>query len=483
MPRRSRQRSTAPTSGRRPRGPRRPGPVGSTQRVALPDVAGDRDGVRRRPAARPSGAPASRARRARRGRPGPAGAAGRNRHSTQPAASSRTVSSTAPRVPAGQPVGAVRQGGGPLGDRHQPARRPAGQPDQGVGRAAARAAPTTAAARPSTVAGGTAGAASRLAGSETRLTVPESPATSGAVDQAGGRADRERVGERAASSRGRAAGRDQPGASSTMPPVAATERAKPGSRGQPRVERGAARTPRRRGPGRAARGRPGGQGQQRHRTHGGGADDARARPGQDDEADEREPGDDRLHAAVDGPPAERPQHAGQHDRDVGAGHGGQVRQPGPAEVLLEDRVHGARCRRRRDPGAGPPAAARAPGRRIEPSPSRRPPAARCSAPGRADQRTADRARRARRPRRPRGRAARRRPARGRAAPGAGPASPRPARRGARRRRSRWATPPSTSPVTVASATIRGGPAPGQHVRVAVELEDDGDGPLRLGDRA
>ncbi|TQN43889.1 hypothetical protein FHU33_3361 [Blastococcus colisei] len=81
------------------------------------------------------------------------------------------------------------------------------------------------------------------------------------------------------------------------------------------------------------------QRQQGHRAHGGGADDARFRTGQDDETGEREAGDHGLHPPVERSAAERPQHAGQHDGDVRPGHRGEVRQAGPAEVLLEHRVH------------------------------------------------------------------------------------------------------------------------------------------------
>ena len=253
-----------------------------------------------------------------------------------------------------------------------------------------------------------------------------------------------------------------------MPAVAATERANPGSRASPgsSEEQHADRAAQRRqGGARAARR----QRQERHRAHGGGADDARARPRQDHEPDERQAGHDRLHAAVDGSPAQRPQHAGQHDRDVRPGHGGQVRQPRPAEVLLEDGIHRAGVA---DDEAGSRPAGRGSSTRPAAalSAARRPPAARWSVPGPPTRVGGPRAERT---------ATRSSAACGSDVPDADAHTlPRaagapllgrgeeqhaaPRRCGRRRRR-------------VRSRSRRrrpGRPGPGEHVRVAVQLEDD-----------
>ena len=125
-----------------------------------------------------------------------------------------------------------------------------------------------------------------------------------------------------------------------MAAVATTDSAKPGIDGEPRIEHEEhAHGRRQRGNGRPRP--PGGQRQQRDRAHRRGADDARARAGEHDEGDERQACDDGLDPPVGGPPAQRPEHAGEDDRDVGAGHGGEVAQPGAAELLRQDRVHGA----------------------------------------------------------------------------------------------------------------------------------------------
>ena len=135
--------------------------------------------------------------------------------------------------------------------------------------------------------------------------------------------------------------RDQVGASRTIAAVAATERANPASPGQPRVEE------QQHADRRAQCGQRGAwtsrrEGQQRDRPHGGGADDARARSRQHDETDQEEHRGDRLRAAVDGPPPERPQDRGEDDRHVRPGNRGEVGEPGALEVLVEHRVHRAR---------------------------------------------------------------------------------------------------------------------------------------------
>ncbi|MBB3082602.1 hypothetical protein FHR93_000783 [Geodermatophilus sabuli] len=82
-----------------------------------------------------------------------------------------------------------------------------------------------------------------------------------------------------------------------------------------------------------------GQREQRDRTHRRRPDDARAGPGEQHEPDQGQDTDERLDPAVDRPPPQRDEHAGQHDRHVGPADGGEVREPGAPEVLLEDGVH------------------------------------------------------------------------------------------------------------------------------------------------
>ena len=154
MPSRSRQRSTG--ADVRPGVHQHPGarPGREHEGVALADVAGDRRPSSAAASPGPPAAGASRSRRARPARPARAGAAGGTaRAPTAPPAAATVSSDGAAR--AGRPAGrAVRQRGGALGDHHQPARRPAGDPDERVRRAAGRPTPTTAAASPSTVAAG-----------------------------------------------------------------------------------------------------------------------------------------------------------------------------------------------------------------------------------------------------------------------------------------------------------------------------------------
>jgi len=85
---------------------------------------------------------------------------------------------------------------------------------------------------------------------------------------------------------------------------------------------------------------PRGEREQGHRAHRGGTEHARAGPRQDHEAGQSQNPDDGLDAAIGTPAPQRPQHAGQHDRHVRPGHGGEMREPGPTEVGLQDGIHG-----------------------------------------------------------------------------------------------------------------------------------------------
>jgi hypothetical protein len=230
IPSRSRHRSTAPTSGPASTRTPAPGPVGSTRASPCPTshatttvCAGGQPRTVCR-SGQPSTTSPTRA----------ASASGRSRghrQSTHAAATTRPVRSTAPPVPAGQPVA-------PSGTA---AARSATRTSQRVGHPAVqtRASPsagtsgaTTAAARPSTVAGATAGAASRFAGNDTRLTVPERPATIGAVATPAAALTAKASARTGQQPRVRNR-RDHPGASRTMAAVAATESAKPASRARP----------------------------------------------------------------------------------------------------------------------------------------------------------------------------------------------------------------------------------------------------------
>jgi hypothetical protein len=86
---------------------------------------------------------------------------------------------------------------------------------------------------------------------------------------------------------------------------------------------------------------PRGEGHEGHQAHGRRPENARARAGEHDEPQQRQAAHECLHAPVDRPPAQRPQHPGDHECDVGPGNGHQVRQAGATEVLGEHRVHRA----------------------------------------------------------------------------------------------------------------------------------------------
>jgi hypothetical protein len=127
----------------------------------------------------------------------------------------------------------------------------------------------------------------------------------------------------------------------------------------------------------------GGQRGERDRAHRGRAEHARLRPGQDDEAGQRQRPEKRLRAPVHRPAAQRPQHPGDRDRHVGAGDGGQVGQARAAEVLGEHGVEAGGvpdhepgqqprgglgqdpCRRPGQPGAQPGRDARRRARRSD----------------------------------------------------------------------------------------------------------------------
>ena len=226
MPRRSRQRSTGPTSGPASTSTPAPGAVGRTRASPCPTSQATRtvsstgqprvawrSGQPTRTAA--TSATSTRARTRA------------ERHRTATAVSRSTPSATAPTAPPGQPTAAS---GSPAARSATRTSQRTGHPATHTTRSAAggHTGASTAAPRPSTVATGTAGAASRLAGMDTRLTVPFRPATRGAVARPAApltaRASATGAGQPRSRSR-----RDQPGASSTIAAVAVTDKANPGS--------------------------------------------------------------------------------------------------------------------------------------------------------------------------------------------------------------------------------------------------------------
>ena len=251
-PSRSRQRSTAPTSGPVSTSTPLPGPAGSTSASPCPTsqaTATVSDGGHPRTTWR-SGQPSTT-------RPTSAASASNrsrgNRQRPQTATRTRTASRTAPPVPAGQPAAAS---GTAAARSDTSTSQRTGQPATHTSPSATGGtnAPTTTATRPRTVAGATAGAASRFAGSDTTLTVPDRPATIGAVASPAAALTASASATTDGQPRSRSR-RDQPGASRTMAAVAVTDSAKPGSRASPGSWSRSRQTPALRA-GTAARGRP-----------------------------------------------------------------------------------------------------------------------------------------------------------------------------------------------------------------------------------
>ncbi len=151
----------------------------------------------------------------------------RNRSRRTTSTSSTAASPSAPPRPAGQAVAASGREAAPPATR---ASQAAGHPASQTATSAAgdQTGAATAAASPSRVTGGTAGAARRFAGTEIQLTVPERPATSGAVASPAAALTAIASASSGQHPRCRSA-RDQPGATRTIAAVATTDSAKPGS--------------------------------------------------------------------------------------------------------------------------------------------------------------------------------------------------------------------------------------------------------------
>ena len=205
-----------------------PGSGRHDERVPLPDVAGDRR--RRRPAASPGppAAAASRSRRDRPARPARAGAAGETASSAHAPASSRTRQQDR-AAGAGRPAGGgVRHRRGALGDEHEPARRPAGAPDQDVPDGRDQRADDR---RRQPEHGGRrdGGGGEQIGRQGDQADRSGEAGDERCRGQARGGAHREGIGQDGPASPARSH-RDQPGATRTIAAVATTDRANPASR-------------------------------------------------------------------------------------------------------------------------------------------------------------------------------------------------------------------------------------------------------------
>jgi hypothetical protein len=314
------------------------GAGGHDERIPLSDVAGDHERVRRRPA--PDRLPQRPAdhdetdhggqREGTQTGKAPERARCRQQHDRQqdrPAGARR---------PAGD---GVRHRRGPLGDDHEPARRPTGAPHQDV-----------------------ADGRDHRGGDRARQPEHGRRCDGGGGEQIGrqgDQADRSReTGDEGCRGQARS-GAHREGIGQDRPAPPGTEEPRPAGRdqddrrggdhrqgesgipGEPGIEE--QQTADRRTQCRqCGAGSPGGQGEERDRAHGGGTHHARTRPGQDDEGDQDDSRDARLQPAVHDSAAQRPQHRREDDREVRPGHGGEVREPGSLEVLVESRVHGLR---------------------------------------------------------------------------------------------------------------------------------------------
>ncbi|GAA1757582.1 hypothetical protein GCM10009681_31060 [Luedemannella helvata] len=311
-------------------------PDGQHERVALADIARDHEGPGRRPPAgqHPYGQPADgRAHRHHEGDPPRRPPPGRHQQSER---------HRGEQQPAGEPVGprqvAGRHVGTPVGDRHEPAGGPAGQPGQELGRA-----------RPDRRDGG--GQHAEHGGRRDRRDGQQVGRHGHRAHGAGQRGDDRpagdlgggRDGERLRDHAGHPAGHHR------VPPARRQQHEPAGGQhgqretgiaGQVGVDQheheGGRREGRRRGPPPSSA-----EGQQPDGAHGGGAQHARRGAREDDEPDENE----RAHGHArpgSGPAAPAyDEHHRQDDRDVGPADGDQVGEPGGAEVLRQRRVQPA----------------------------------------------------------------------------------------------------------------------------------------------
>ncbi|PRY42123.1 hypothetical protein LY71_11871 [Geodermatophilus tzadiensis] len=308
------------------------------QRVALPDVAGDQDRLRRRPpvghlAQRPAQEQQTQQdgeRERAQPRVAPQEQAGAEEHDGE------QDGAAGARRPPGRAVGQARRG---PGHQHQPPHRPPGEPDQRVahrGHQRSGQEPQQAEHRRRCHRG----RGEQVGRQRHRADQAGQPGHQRGGRQPGGRGDGDRVGHGSRPAalpqvRRPAGGQQHDGRRRGHRQGEARVAGQSGV--EPQQDRGRRAQRRHGSPGTA-----GGQGQQGDRAHRGGPDDAGLGPGEHHEAGQRERRDDRLRAAVDRPAPQRCEDPGDDDRDVGTRDGRQVGQAGPAEVLLEDGVHPGR---------------------------------------------------------------------------------------------------------------------------------------------
>jgi hypothetical protein len=309
---------------------------GQHEGVTLTHVAGDRDGARRRPPAhrlpeRPAqhhqAEDGGKCQRTQPLEP-PQRPAGDHEQNGQQHRAGR------PGRPARGAVGHIRRA---LRDEDQPSRRPAGSPDEGIAHGWNQH-PEQRGGQAEHGRRWNRGRSEQVRGERDEADRSGETGHDRRGHRAGRRAHGERIGEgrpaAALPKAPRPAGSQQDDAGGSGD--GECEAGVPGQPGVDQEKDAHRRTQGRKCRARAARG-------QRHegdRTHGRRAHDARARTGQEHESDQGQTGDDRLHSPVDRAPAERPEHAGQHDGDVGSRHRGEVGQSRAAEILLEHRIHG-----------------------------------------------------------------------------------------------------------------------------------------------
>jgi hypothetical protein len=314
---------------------RRPRTRGEDEGVALPHVAADRHGsdwrpaphrLAERPADHDQADDRGQGQGAQAGEPPQRPATDQQEHGERdrPGGSGRP------------PRGAVRHACGASGHEDQPARRPAGHPDQGIGHLRQER-PHQRREQAEDGPRGDGGRSQQIGGQGDEADRSREAGDDRGGDHPGGRADRDRVREDRPAPHlpqpAGPAGREQDDACSGR--HGEREARVPGEAGVEQEEHTHPRCQGRDGRPRATR-------RERHQgdnPHGGSPHHTGTRAGQDHEADQGQDGQDGLHSPVHRPPAERSQHSGQHDRDVGAGHRGEVRQPRSPEVRLDDRIH------------------------------------------------------------------------------------------------------------------------------------------------
>jgi hypothetical protein len=318
-----------------------PRPGGQNEGVTLTDVTGDDHRVRWRPAAHdlPDG-PAQHEKAEQRGQ-GKRSKAGKPPQQTSGAQEQHREQDGAGC--SGRPAGGcVRQRGGTVGDQHEPPHGPAGDPHECVAERRADQ-PHYGGGEPQH-----GRRRHRRGGQEVRRQRHQTDRPGETGDQrrgrdAGGGAHREGIGHQrrptaSPQPSGPARGEQHDRARGHGGECEARVPRQAGVDQQQHAHRSAQRRER-------CAGAAGGERDQRDAAHGCCAQHAGARPCQHHETDQRQGRHQRLDATIDRPPSQWPDHAGQHDGHVGSGHGQEMRQPRPPEVLDENRIHSPRVAR------------------------------------------------------------------------------------------------------------------------------------------